>query len=87
MTLSQQLREAGEKATPGEWEYSPDRHTHDFIIHQANPALTYSGQVEDGVIGSSEWIWIEDADAALIVLLRNNLDTIIAALEAQEAGK
>jgi hypothetical protein len=72
MTLSQQLREAGEKATPGAWEIS----VASFDDETGDVQYTLSGVKH-----------IRRADPHLIVLLRNNLDTIIAALEAQEAGK
>jgi hypothetical protein len=101
MTLSQQLREAGEKATPGAWAYRPDKYD-DWGVVKSAPTPTEHfpegircvlAQVRDNRFldeevlnahrraGTDPW----QANARLIVLLRNNLDTIIAALEAQEA--
>jgi len=56
------------KITPGKWVYSPNRHTHDSIIHSENAIEEY-GQITNGnggVIGSSEWIWIKEEDALFI---------------------
>lgn len=105
MTLSQQLREAGEKATPGAWAYRPDEYDDWGLVKgplrefgNYEPPFIMRGVIgqfrdpdardEDTLnahrrAGTDPW----QANAALIVLLRNNLDTIIAALEAQEAGK
>jgi hypothetical protein len=73
MTLSQQLREAGEKATPGYWEWT------DF------PEITVDGvtAIIDCSKGDSEDE--NDANAALIVLLRNNLDRLIEGQKLLEA--
>lgn len=48
--------------------YSPNRTTHDCVIHQqsAKPKHGYIGIDHGGVVGSSEWIWIKEADAQLI---------------------
>lgn len=56
------------KHTPGPWVYDPERDMHDYCIHKAG-AREEEGQIvhEDGVIGSSEWIWIKNANAGLIV--------------------
>jgi hypothetical protein len=97
MTLSQQLREAGEKATPGEWV------TDNFLCegdHQLRIGERWKAGQPLATIAHVEHNWNDcgpqdrriswkeaETNAALIVLLRNNLDTIIAALEAQEAGK
>ena len=88
--LSQQLREAGEKATPGAWAVQPTETEGDDL------GCCIVGENLGGLIGatlpwpteidSGDYSRVE-ANAALIVLLLNNLDTIIAALEAQEAGK
>lgn len=77
MTLSQQLREAGEKATPGEWRVSG------AAMDGFKPVMAPGGLI----VALLSTLAGNQSDAALIVLLRNNLDTIIAALEAQEAGK
>lgn len=55
------------KYTKGEWVYSKDKDTHDYCIHLKNPKIEF-GQVSHahGIIGSSEWIWINDEDARLI---------------------
>lgn len=81
MTLSQQLREAGEKASPGPWEAD--------VVSQGFLAVLNGLFAEHGSVDilSAVLDGQHKADARLIVLLRNNLDTIIAALEAQEAVK
>lgn len=60
-----------EKRTPGEWVYSPERNTHDCCIHVKGATDKPYGYIEfgegkGGIVGSSEWIWINDADAAFI---------------------
>lgn len=97
MTLSQQLREAGENATPGAWVVDNFLCEGDHLLRigepwkAGNPCATIA-HVEhnwnDCGRQDRRISWKEaETNAALIVLLRNNLDTIIAALEAQEAGK
>jgi hypothetical protein len=56
------------KGTPGPWVYDSKRSTHDSIIHtvDAKEEYGYISQDNGGVVGSSEWIWIKDADATLI---------------------
>lgn len=57
--------------TPGPWSYDMNRHTHDYVIFQEGAQhsdhVRKHGCIDDGgVVGSSEWIWIEEADARLI---------------------
>lgn len=57
-------------ATPGPWVYSPERHTHDSPIHTASAKSDrdYIGPCssDGGVVGSSEWIWLQDGDGNFI---------------------
>lgn len=56
-----------EKHTPGPWLYSPERDTHDFCIHTLDPKMSGPHIHQDsGIVGSSEWTWINDADGYLI---------------------
>jgi hypothetical protein len=110
MTLSQQLREAGEKATPGAWEVDTLKSEGEYgsgpdtvagfevsAIYNTKGDVLFDAMNSDAIevqedYGDADgYVLAYDltsaANAALIVLLRNNLDTIIAALEAQEAGK
>ncbi len=80
--LDELKRLAGE-ATPGPWGYQsmvPLAKNYFYLVgnREGNNA-----EVEIGAIGPSLAPSTE-ANAALIVLLRNNLDTIIAAIEAKE---
>lgn len=56
------------KFTPGPWVFSPQRDTHDCCIHTADAVEEYGyiNHGKGGVVGSSEWTWISDADAHLI---------------------
>ena len=88
-TLSQQLREAGEKATPGAWRKAKDGDDIAIIGKPTWPCKRFgkAGEWDVATVTDMPKAGEQRANAALIVLLRNNLDTIIAALEAQEAGK
>ena len=56
------------KGTKGKWVYSKHRDTHDSIIHSesAEEKCGYISNEDGGVVGSSEWIWLEPEDAYLI---------------------
>lgn len=59
--------------TPEPWVYDPERGgNHDFIIHREEFEEEH-GEVrrEDGVVGCSEWLWLDDADARRIVACVN----------------
>lgn len=69
------------KATPRPWEYDADRNTHDCVIYQKGSSDKEYGYIEHGkggVVGSSEWIWLSAADAALIVLAVNSYESMQA---------
>ena len=70
MTITaQQLRELAGKATQGVW------------IRHNNPKKWVSTLAP---VSDEEWRNNSDNDAALVITLRNNLHTIISALELQE---
>lgn len=54
--------------TPGPWVYVPDRNAHDYVIHKEGAKESEDGFIsdEDGVVGSSEWVLIDEDDARLI---------------------
>lgn len=88
MTADIDELEAGlEGVTPGPWVYSPERHTHDSPIHRDVPLplyndgtpMTYYGPHLGGVVGSSEWIWLTEADGKHIA--RCDPDTIRALID------
>lgn len=78
-----ELRELAEKATPGPWVYSPERDTHDSPIHQDIPVGKYGyyGYDDGGVVGSSEWIWLKDDDAAFIARSREAVPRLLDEVE------
>ena len=61
-----EYRELLKSITPWPWVYNPSRGTHDYCIHSASAGLFGTIDPKDGVVGSSEWIWIDEADAEFI---------------------
>ena len=58
-----------QKHTKLPWVYSKFRDTHDCCIHSKDAIQEKSGYIDldnGGVVGSSEWIWINDEDAEFI---------------------
>lgn len=68
MTLIEELKRLRDASTPGPW------------IRSNNPKKWVSTLAP---ITSQEWRENADNDAELVATLRNNIDTIIAALEAE----
>ena len=78
-------------ATPGKWVYTKRRHTHDYCIHVANAmeqTFEIDGEIyhdyqlesKDGVVGSSEWIWIKDEDAEFIAYAKEDIEYLLDSL-------
>lgn len=63
-----EIRERLSKATPGPWVYDKDRDTHDCCIHTVGAVekFGYISNPQECIVGSSEWIWITDADGEFI---------------------
>ncbi len=83
MQLAEQIKALAEKATAGPWEASTCL---DYWVSEAGSdgdegLIAHCGDIDwpDYAEKQPEWA----ANAALIVALRNNLPSIIAALEAQ----
>ena len=78
------IKERAGRATPGPWVYSPERDTHDSPIHRANANEVsggYIGPDGGGVVGSSEWIWLEDHDGEFIAHAREDVPALVAEVE------
>lgn len=83
-----EIRERLGKATEGPWVYDKDRHTHDSCIHVADAKEEYGyiGPNRGGVVGSSEWIWIEDADGEFIANARADIEFLLAEIDRLKAN-
>lgn len=77
------------KGTKGKWIYSPERDTHDCIIHSEfyKEEFGYISNENGGVVGSSEWIWIDEYDALLISKAPEMLDMLIRFLKISNVSK
>ena len=84
MTLIERLERAESKATPGPWSRCCYANGDTFIASVTDTAETVC---EFGAMDSDEAQEQLDADAELIVELRNNMPTILAALRAREAER
>lgn len=90
MSLAAELRALGERATEGPWrlsEYEFEVNDYRNVIRADEAAIASVGNMaatSDHCPTSMRWKKESPANAAMIVALRNNLPTIIAALEAQE---
>ena len=77
------IKARADAATGGPWVYSPDRHTGDYCIHRQHAREEYDSiSHDDGVIGSSEWIWINDSDGDFIAHARQDIPALLADREA-----
>ena len=70
-------------ATRGNWVYESKRDTHDFCIYVKGAKASVYGDIdfEDGVVGSSEWIWIKDADGEFIAHSKADIEWLINEIE------
>ena len=78
MTLSEQLKSLAEKATPGPWLPEDDV----IMTNEGNLIATIypGGYTRNGTADDIR----REANTCLVAVLRNNLPTILAALEAVE---
>ena len=86
MTTLNAIRKRLENATPGEWVYDPNLDTHDSCIYVKNsspkPVGNYTpkyrnGPKDGGIVGSSEWIWIEDNDGEFIANAKSDITYLL----------
>lgn len=71
----------------GKLVYDPQRHTHDSPLYIEGSKPNPSGDItreEGGVVGSSEWIWLDAADARHIVHCWNSHEALTKALSEDE---
>ena len=78
----EEIKSRLEKATRGPWVYDKERHTHDCCIHAVD-AEEYYGYIHHnegrgGVVGSSEWIWINHEDGEFIAHSRSDIEFLIS---------
>lgn len=88
-TLAEQLERLAERATPGDWHRVPYGDGQDSVIcadEAGNKRIAFMAipGSRDLATRTATWGRIR-SDADLIVLMRNNLPQIIAALKAVEA--
>ena len=70
-------------ATPGNWVYDSERDTHDSCIYVEGSTEEhgYIGPDNGGIIGSSEWIWVEDADGEFMAHAKADIEWMISEIE------
>jgi hypothetical protein len=79
LTKATALLEARERATQGELVYDPKRDTHDCAVYVKGSVEEYGYISPDngGVIGLSEWLWLEEPDGHFFTLAANNAAEIV----------
>lgn len=82
-------RELAQKATNGPWDFDLDRSEHDSIIYKIGSDKNYHSKKYNyiapdsgGVVGSSEWMWINDEDVKFIA--HHNPEFILRLLDHVE---
>lgn len=75
----QEIEDRLTDATPGPWEYDENRHTHDCPVYTkgAIEQYDYIGPKWGGVVGSSEWIWLERTDGEFIAAAPTDIRDLI----------
>lgn len=85
MNRIEEIKERLSKATRGPWAYDDDRTDGDYCIHvkgavpDTNPSLIRDA---DGVVGSSEWIYLRYEDAEFIANSRSDVEFLLNEISA-----
>lgn len=83
MSRIEEIKARLNAATKGKWIYDKSRNTHDSCVHVEGSKEEYGYIKPDrgGVIGSSEWIWIKDADGEFIAHSKDDIEWLISQVD------
>jgi len=78
----EEIKNRLDAATNGNWVFDSKRDTHDNCIYVEGSSDEKYGYIsEGGVVGSSEWIWIKDADGEFIANAKQDIEFLLAEIE------
>lgn len=83
MARLEEIKKRLDAATKGKWVFDSKRDTHDCCIY-VEGSVDRHGFIwvgEGGVVGSSEWIWIGDADGEFIANSKQDIEFLLAEIE------
>ena len=82
MDRLEEIKKRLDAATKGNWVFDAKRHTHDSCIYVEGSTEEEYGYISEcGVVGSSEWIWIADADGEFIASSKQDIEFLLAEIE------
>lgn len=79
----EEIKKRHSDASTGPWIWDARRHTHDCIIYVEGSVEEY-GYIsigEGGIVGSSEWTWVDDHNGEFIANSWQDVKDLIAEVE------